>query len=200
MIRRFANIRQILANPFFQISIPSLTVLAFLLGAANAAQTTPDQLTPEQKTRVAALLDSLSPVGSDPIVVKAVKAQNAKLPDLLQGITNDKWKELNSGSPEVKLLSHSDLSRYMRSKVHHSVIEMFISDAEGRKVAFFAKTTSFIHKGKAKHDQPMAGKKWIGRPEIDESTQQLQVQGSFPVLDSGKPIGSIVLGFWVPKL
>jgi hypothetical protein len=200
MIHKITNRFQITNPKSKSVSLTSSMILALMLGVTTLTVAAESQLTPQQKTRVVALLDSLSPVGSDPMVVNAVKTQNAKLPELLQGLTNEKWKELNSGTPEVKLLSHSDLSRYMRGKVHHSVIEMFINDAEGRKVAFFAKTTSFIHKGKAKHDKPMTGKQWIGEPEIDESTQQLQVQGSFPVLDAGKPIGSIVLGFWVPKL
>lgn len=159
-----------------------------------------DELTPEQHRRVAALLDSMSILGQDPKVVEAVKAQNAHFPEVLAGMTNDQWKTLKANAEEVKFLSHNDLSRHLRGIVHHTVIEMFISDAEGRKVAFFSKTTSFTHKGKAKHDQAMRGKKWIGDLEIDESTQQLQVQGSFPVLDGEKPIGSMVLGFWVPKL
>jgi hypothetical protein len=158
------------------------------------------ELTPEQEKRVMALLDSMSALGSNPKVVEAVKAQNAKLPDILVGMTNDKWKPLKADASEVKALSHNELSRYLRGTIHHTVIEMFISDAEGRKVTFFSKPTSFIHKGKPKHDKPMAGQKWIGDLEIDQSTQQVQVQGSFPVLENGKPIGSMVLGFWVPKL
>lgn len=158
------------------------------------------ELSPAQKTKVEALLDSMSVMGKDEKVVAAVKAQNAKVPEILAGLTNEKWKTLNSESPEVQAVARTELAHYLRTKVHHTVIELFISDAEGRKVVLFTKTTSFIHKGKAKHDQPMQGKKWIGDLELDESTKQLQVQGSFPVLDKGKPIGSVVLGFWVPKL
>ncbi len=159
-----------------------------------------NELSPAQKTKVETLLDSMAVLGKDPKVIEAVKAQNAKLPDILVGINNEKWKALTAESPEVKAVSHNALTQYLRGKVHHTVIEVFISDAEGRKVALFTKTTSFIHKGKPKHDQPMLGKKWMGDLELDQSTQQMQIQGSFPVLDKGKAIGSVVLGFWVPKL
>lgn len=158
------------------------------------------ELTAEQKTKVEALLDSMSALGSDPKVVAAVKAQNAKLPDALKGVDNERWAALSSTSPEVQAVSHTELTRYLRGVVHHTVIELFISDAQGRKVALFTKTTSFTHKGHAKHEHPMQGKKWFGDLEVDKSTQQMQVQGSFPVLEKGKPIGSVVLGFWVPKL
>jgi hypothetical protein len=46
----------------------------------------------------------------------------------------------------------------------------------------------------------MAGKTWIGPVEVDESTGLQQVQVALPVLDGGKPIGSIVLGLSVAKL
>jgi hypothetical protein len=159
-----------------------------------------NEMSPAQKSKVEALLDSMAVLGKDPKVVDAVKAQNAKLPEILAGINNEKWKSLSAESPEVRSVSHTELTQYLRGKVHHTVIELFISDAEGRKVALFTKTTSFIHKGKPKHDQPMLGKKWLGDLELDQSTQQMQIHGSFPVIDKGKPIGSVVLGFWVPKL
>jgi hypothetical protein len=175
--------------------------LAFgLLTAFGVATPFSAELSEAQKSKVEALLDTMSSLGKDPKVVAAVKAQNAKLPDLLKGLDNAKWTTLASTSPEVQAVSHTELTRHLRGVVHHTVIELFISDAEGRKVALFTKTTSFIHKGSPKHDQPMLGKKWIGDLELDKSTQQMQVQGSFPVLDKGKPIGSVVLGFWVPKL
>jgi hypothetical protein len=172
-------------------------LLAF---ASSAVVVHSAELTKDQQAKVEALLDSMSSLGKDPKVVAAVKAQNAKLPEVLKGMDNARWATLASTSPEVHAVSHTELTRYLRGVVHHTVIELFISDAEGRKVALFTKTTSFTHKGKPKHDLPMQGKKWIGDLELDESTQQMQVQGSFPVLDKGKPIGSVVLGFWVPKL
>jgi hypothetical protein len=182
-----------LSNILNSVSLMATLVLGAV--AVHAAE-----LSPAQKTKVEALLDSMSAMGHDAKVVAAVKAQNAKIPEILASVTNEKWKALKSESPEVQAVSRNELTQYLRGKVHHTVIELFISDAEGRKVALFTKTTSFTHKGKAKHDQPMLGKKWIGDLELDESTQQMQVQGSFPVLDKGKPIGSVVLGFWVPKL
>jgi hypothetical protein len=68
------------------------------------------------------------------------------------------------------------------------------------KVAFLSKTTSWSHKGKAKHDVPMAGKTWQGTIEVDKSTGQQQIQIAVPVLDGGKPIGSLVVGLAVAKL
>lgn len=40
----------------------------------------------------------------------------------------------------------------------------------------------------------MSGKAWQGRIEVDASTGMRQLQISVPVLDAGKPIGSLVVG------
>jgi hypothetical protein len=77
---------------------------------------------------------------------------------------------------------------------------MFVSGANGAKVAFLSKTTSFFHKGKPKHDMPMTGKIWVGEIEVDESTGAKQVQIAVPVLDGKTPIGTIVVGLSVTKL
>ncbi len=181
--------------------IPSL--LAFgamcVLAWASPSQATPD-LTPGQKAKVDSLTALMQPLGRDAKVVAAVKAQNARLPEILAGIDEAKWKALTVESPELLAVSKSELAAHLRSRVHHTVIELFINDAEGRKVVLFAKTSNWRHKGKAKHDHPMLGKTWTGPLELDASTGQMQVQVGFPVLDGDKPIGSVVLGFWLPKL
>jgi hypothetical protein len=54
--------------------------------------------------------------------------------------------------------------------------------------------------GQPKHDVPMTGRVWYGNVEVDESTGVQQVQIGLPVLDGGRPIGSIVIGLSVAKL
>lgn len=169
------------------------------LSLVSAAQGAPE-LSAEQRAKVDSLSALMLPLGKDPQVVAAVKAQNARLPEVLAGMDEAKWKSLTVESPELLAVSKSELAAYLRGRVHHTVIELFINDAEGRKVVLFAKTSNWKHKGKAKHDRPMLGKPWTGPLELDESTGQMQVQVSFPVLDGDKPIGSVVLGFWLPKL
>ena len=75
-----------------------------------------------------------------------------------------------------------------------------MSGSDGAKVAFLAKTTSWTHASKDKHTVPMSGKTYIGPVALDESTGQQLIQIGLPVLDGGKPIGSIVIGLAVSKL
>jgi hypothetical protein len=78
--------------------------------------------------------------------------------------------------------------------------EAFLSGAQGEKVAFIEKTTSYIHKGSAKFDVPFGGKAWQGQPEFDESSQTHQIQVGVPVVSGGKSIGVLVVGINLTKL
>jgi hypothetical protein len=89
---------------------------------------------------------------------------------------------------------------FLKAKKTEAVSEAFVSGAEGTKVAFLAKTSGWSHKGKPKHDLPMSGKTWQGAVEVDESTGLQQVQVAVPVIDGGKPIGSLVVGLSLAKL
>lgn len=133
---------------------------------------------------------------SDPVIVKAVKEQNGKGP--IPGMDNPKWKSTRRSDPVVQAFQECAAGRLLKGKVDGSnglFSEAFLSAAQGEKVAFVEKTTSYIHKGQAKFDVPFGGSKsWQGNPEFDESAQTYQIQISVPVLADGKPIGALVAG------
>jgi hypothetical protein len=181
------------------ILIPALFVLLTLLATVTVtAQAAP--LTPDQKAKVDAFLGQNKALGTDPTIVKAVKDFNAAPPAEAKGMTQATWDGLSVLSPEVRSFAKNALAEYMKTKRTPVMAELFVSGANGTKVAFFAKTTSWSHAGKPKHDVPMTGKTWIGPPELDQSSGKVTVQVSFPVLDGGKPIGSVVIGLEIAKL
>lgn len=157
-------------------------------------------LTPEQKLQVEQQLKNFLPLGSDPQVAKLVREYNAAPLKELAGMTQEKWAALTVLSPEVKALSRNPLAEYLKTKRTSLLSELFVNAANGQKVAFFGKTSSWSHAGKPKHDIPMAGKTWIGEPELDQSTGKYSVQIAFPVVDGGKVIGSIVIGLDMGQL
>ncbi len=157
-------------------------------------------LTPEQQTKVDAKVKAFQEWSADAKIVAAVKDYNANPSADAKGMTNDKWKTLTIIDPFVQSLAKNELAVYLKAKKDDAVTEIFVSGADGGKVAFLSKTTSWTHKGKEKHDQPMAGKTWQGAVEVDESTGKQQVQVSVPVLDGATPIGAIVIGFGVMKI
>jgi hypothetical protein len=175
-----------------------LILAAILASTALFAQTT--ALTPEQKAKVEAFLNQNKSLGSDATVVKAVKDFNAAPPPEAKGMTQATWDGLSVLSPEVRAFAKNALAEYLKTKRTAVVAELFVSGANGTKVAFFAKPTNWSHAGKPKHDVPMTGKSWIGPPELDQSSGKVTAQVSFPVLDGGKPIGSIVIGLEISKL
>jgi len=137
---------------------------------------------------------------AEPAIVAAVKAINAGEPAENAAMTEDRWSMLSILDPFVRAFSRNDAAGVLKARRGAEVSEAFVSAANGDKVAFLAKTTSWCHKGKAKHDAPMAGKTWQGPLEVDKSSGVEQIQLSVPVLDGGKPIGSLVVGFAISKL
>lgn len=181
---------------FYTRRAPSVMAALPLLFAFCQAQS----LTPEAKNKVDAKAKQLQSWSTDPSVVAAVKAHNANPSPESKAMTNEKWKSLTLLDPFVRSFSKNSLAERIKSMKDASITEVFVSGADGTKVAFLSKTSAWSHQGKPKHDQPMAGKTYIGSPEVDESSGQLQVQIGLPVLDGGRPIGSIVVGLGVAKL
>jgi hypothetical protein len=136
----------------------------------------------------------------DPVIVSAVKAQNANLPPECAAMTQDKWKDLSKMDPFVRSFDKNAAGQFLKGKKTDVIIRAFLSDAVGLKVAFTAKTLSWSHKGDPKHDQPMMGKTWQGPLEQDKVSGLEQIQLAVPVLDGDKPIGSLVVGLSVSKL
>ena len=104
----------------------------------------------------------------------------------------------------VKEFQSNPAGQYLKQKIADSngtYAEAFLSAAQGEKVAFFEKTTSYLHKGTPKFDVPFSsGKPWQGQPEFDESSQTHQVQVSVPVVSGGKSVGVLVVGVSLTKL
>jgi hypothetical protein len=171
-----------------------LLVLLFH-GLASAADPSPETL-----TTVQAKIAELRWLSTDSQVVAAVRKYNAHPSDAAKAMTNEKWTELTVLDPLVRSLTKNPLMAYLRSKKDPVVSELFVSGADGGKVGFLRKTTSWSHKGKAKHEMPMKGQDWIGPVEVDASTGVQQIQVSLPVLDGAQPIGSVVVGLAVAKL
>lgn len=123
------------------------------------------------------------------VIVDAVKAQNAKLPPEYAAMTQEKWESASILDPFVRAFTKNAAAEFLKSKKGDVVVDAFLS-----------KTSNWNHKGKPKHDVPMAGKMWQGPLEVDESSGIKQIQIAVPVSDGDKPIGSLVVGISVTKL
>jgi len=173
-----------------------LTLAVFALSAAGFAQAPP-----EIKAKLEAKIRQLEAFRTDPQVVRAVEAYNATPPSPeAKAMTNDKWHSLSLMDPFVRTVGKTPLSEYLKTKRDDVIAKIFVSGADGGKAGFDAKTEHWTHKGLPKHEVPMTGKMWIGPVKLDDSTGLQLIQVGLPVLDGGKPIGSIVFGLRVEKL
>jgi hypothetical protein len=155
---------------------------------------------PELKAKAEVKAKQLQALGTDPKVVEAVRAYNAAVPPEAAALTNEKWKSLSQLDPAVRAYTRNPLAVYLKSKMDPAASEWFVSGASGAKVAFMAKPSNWSHSGKDKHQVPMTGRLYIGPAEVDVSSGQQQIQIGIPVLDGGRPIGSIVVGLTVSRL
>jgi hypothetical protein len=172
------------------------TIAALFLAAAGFSQTLP----PEVKANLDKKVKQLQSWSTDPPIVSAVKAHNSNPPPEDKAMTNEKWSALTVLDPYVRSFSKNPLGLYLKTKKDDQISECFVSGADGTKVAFLGKTTYWSHADKDKHKVPMTGKTYVGPIALDDSTGLQEIQVGLPVLDNGKPIGSVVVGITLSKL
>lgn len=174
-----------------------LALVGFVIGPMLAsAQTLP----PATQAKLDEEIKFIAGWAADPVIVDAVKAHNAAVPADQADLTQNQWRAPTILDPLVRSFAKNAAGQFLKAKKDDNITEALVSDAAGFKVAFIAKTSNWSHLGKPKHDVPMTGKSWQGPIEVDESSGQRQLQISVPVLDGGKPIGSLCVGLSLSKL
>ena len=178
---------------------PILSFLVFVL-VGGAALLRAETLSPKAQARLDHMRDEAAGWAADPVIVDAVLAQNTQLPAELGDLTQEKWEALSAKSPFLRRFLTHPAAELIRARAGDRISEAFLSDAQGRKIAFLSKPTNWCHQGKPKHDLPMGGKTWQGAIEVDRSAGTLQIQISVPVLSGGTPVGSLVIGVTISTL
>ncbi|OIQ49036.1 hypothetical protein BerOc1_00955 [Pseudodesulfovibrio hydrargyri] len=176
----------------------ALLVLVMTVGMASAEQA-PRKVYDLAEGQLAAL-------GSDPVIVEAVKAQNAKGMSLAEiQAMDEKWMNTPGVDPFMKALMDSELGKHLRtlqeSKDYYA--EIFVMDNQGANVGMTDKTSDYWQGDEAKFQKSFsngAGAIFVDEVEFDDSTQAYLVQVSVPVVDGGKAIGAITFGIDVDKI
>lgn len=175
-----------------------LKIAVALLACSSASF---GQAPPELQAKLTADIKHLQAIAADPQVISAVKSYDSTPPSPeAKNMTNDKWHALTLFDPFVRTIGKNSLSEFLKTKRDDVIAKIFVSGANGGKVGFDAKTEHWTHKGMPKHEIPMSGKTWIGTVKLDDSTGLQLIQVGLPVLDGGKPIGSILFGLRADKL
>lgn len=142
----------------------------------------------------------------DPVIIAAIKAQNAKNAGLSAADIDalDKaWRaEVDGGDRKIidEVLNNA-VSKFLHEKQEASegvISEVFVMDAKGLNVGQSDVTSDYWQGDEAKFQKSFgAGKDgfFVDEVEKDESTQALQSQASMTIVDeSGAPIGAVTIG------
>jgi len=189
--------------------LKTISVGVLVLGALTAAASANDfapQITKEMNEKI-------KPWLSDPAVVDAIKAQNAKtggLSDADIDKLDKQWRAeaKSGGGPLVNEVMGNALSAFLKGKKDAAgglYSEIFVMDAKGLNVGASDVTSDYMQgdEGKWQKTYPVGpDAMFIDDVEYDESSKAFQSQVSATVVDpaTGKAIGAVTVGINVEKL
>ena len=149
----------------------------------------------------------LSALATDPTIIEAVRAQNARHASLTQAeidAMDKEWRaEVGAASgPMIDGVLSSAASAWLRERSAQMaglITEVFVTDNHGLNVAQSSVTSDYWQGDEDKWTETFgkpSGTIHLGDVELDESTQTYQSQISMPVNDpdSGEPLGAITVG------
>ncbi len=144
-------------------------------------------------------------IGSDPVLVSAVKDDNAKGESLAQIKELDaKWKGTAGIADYMRAMLDNGCSKHLR-KMQNSTsyyAEIFVMDNQGANVCMTDKTSDYWQGDEAKFVESYKngqGAVHIGSVKFDDSTQTYLVQVSVPVKDGDAVVGAVTIGIDVDK-
>jgi hypothetical protein len=167
----------------------SLCVSAAAL--AQSAQSMQKQLDAEA--------EKLKSWSSDPILIAAVKAQNAKRVPLTNIKSMDAQWSAGNASGLVQQVTIGACADHLRKLTSRSAAygETFLMDNQGALVCSTGKTSDYWQGDEAKWQRAWNDGKgfvFIDRPRYDESSARNVAQISVPIVENGHAIGVITIG------
>ncbi len=175
-----------------------LFLLTSFLGFTYGAEKAPQKIIDFSKT-------SLVKLGTDPIIVKAVRAENVKGKTLDEIKAMDKkWMATPGIADFMQALMDNECGKHLRDiqKSAPYYAEIFVMDNQGANVCMSDKTTDYWQGDEDKFIESYKGGTGaihISNVKFDDSTQAYLVQVSVPVKDEGRVIGAITIGIDVEK-
>ncbi len=167
----------------------------------------------EQPTVPTAVVSQIKTWASDPVVIEAIKKQNAKHASLSQdeiGRLDKQWRAETKGAdqPLIASVLKNALSTYLKGVKSNAAglyTEIFVMDDKGLNVGQSDVTSDYWQGDEAKWKKTFqAGPSsvLIDEVEFDESSQTYQSQVSVSIVDpsTGNTIGAVTVGVDVEKV
>jgi hypothetical protein len=176
-------------------------VIPFFLGIVGALAAAPPS------PQVVELANTkLAKIGTDPLIVAAVKAENAKGKSLdsIKAL-DEKWIAERGLADYMTNLINSDVGRHLSNIMYSTeyIMELFVTDNQGANVAMTGKTSDYWQGDEKKFKNAFNGGKgavFIDEVAFDLSCQAFVMQISVPVMDGGKAIGTITFSVDVDRI
>jgi hypothetical protein len=142
--------------------------------------------------------------GHDPVIVNAVKEQNAKKTKLADIQAIDKKWMANQDTESAAILANA-CSKHLRDLIskNPNYSETFVMDDQGANVCMSARTSDYWQGDEAKWKNSFNGGKgaiFTDERKYDSSANAVLAQVSVPVYDGSKVIGAITIGVKVDNL
>lgn len=135
--------------------------------------------------------------GRDPVIVRAVAAQNAMRATITEIQRIDRaWISGGESERAASLMSNeaAERLRELGADERHFA-EAFVMDDQGALVAMTHKTSDYWQGDESKWQEAYEGRGvFIDAPQYDASTNENLVQISVPVRDGERTIGAITVG------
>lgn len=139
------------------------------------------------------------PLGSDPVIVAAVRAENARRKSLDEiKALDEKWTSTPGVTDYMRAMMESDCGSHLQ-RLESQVgfyAEIFVMDAQGANVCMTDKTSDYWQGDEAKFKESYrggAGAVFVDDIAFDESSQRYVVQASVPVTDGERVIGALTV-------
>jgi len=137
----------------------------------------------------------------NPIVVRAVEAQNSQNLSLAEIKKRDKiWTgDGDSSKALIREITKNNVARYFQRRVENNsaIDEVFLTDNRGANIAAYPPTSDYWQGDEEKWTASFNGGNgvvFIGPLELDASTNKTLVQISAPIVSNEETIGVLVLG------
>ncbi len=150
--------------------------------------------------------NKLAKLGTDPIIVSAVRAGNAEVrtSDQIHQI-DEKWKTAVGITEDMQVMMDSELSKYLRwfqdSAAYYA--EIFVMDNQGANIAMTDRTSDYWQGDEAKFTESFnygMGSVFVDEVDYDDSAEAFLTQVSVPVMDGDMAIGVITFGIDVDEI
>jgi hypothetical protein len=176
-------------------------LLAFILFSPGLSLAQTALTTEEIEEVLKVKIRFASHMAYNPLVVRAVEAQNSQEISLAEIKKRDEnWvKAGDSSNALIREITKNEVAKYFQRRVENNtaIDEVFLTDNQGANVAAYPPTSDYWQGDEGKWTSSFNdgnGVVFIGPLELDASTNKTQVQISAPIVSNEETIGVLILG------